>query len=142
MPHFTCQLPNLELLGPVVRISVLQSPPVLAILRETRQSPAKPEDVLALVDTGASASVVKQGIAERLGLQPVGVVQMTTPSCSGIRCYRYAVQLLFPNKVAVKCTVTEAPLKDQPIQLLIGRDILRFGVLVYIGHTNTFTLSF
>jgi hypothetical protein len=30
----------------------------------------------------------------------------------------------------------------QNIQCLIGRDILQHGVLIYIGYSNQFTLSF
>ena len=141
MPNFTSQVPDLQALGPVVRIGIVPSASALTVLKRAGLV-SEAEEVLALIDTGASASVVKEGIAARLGLLPIGVVQMNTPSSSGVRCYRYAVQLLFPNQVVVRCTVAEAPLKEQPIQLLIGRDILRHGVLVYIGQTNSFTLSF
>jgi len=30
----------------------------------------------------------------------------------------------------------------QPIQCLIGRDVLQQGVFIYTGHDNAFTLSF
>jgi hypothetical protein len=50
--------------------------------------------------------------------------------------------MLFPNNVQVAATAIEAPLQGQHIQCLIGRDVLAHGVLVYIGYTNSFTLSF
>ena len=36
----------------------------------------------------------------------------------------------------------EAPLGGQHIECLIGRDVLKHGVLTYIGYINQFTLSF
>ena len=39
-------------------------------------------------------------------------------------------------------TVLEALLQGQNIQCLIGRDVLAQAVLVYIGYTNLFSLSF
>jgi len=52
------------------------------------------------------------------------------------------VRLLFPNRVVVETTAIAAPLQGQHIQCLIGRDVLKHGVFVYIGYTDTFTLSF
>jgi len=97
---------------------------------------------VALIDTGATRTVVKTGIAAALGLKPVGGIYVNTPSTSRHFCYEYAVRLIFPNRVVVDQVVIEAPLKDQPIDCLIGRDILRQGVLVYVGPQNSFTLSF
>ncbi len=97
---------------------------------------------LAMIDTGASATVIQQGIAAKLGLNPVGVTQITTPSHANVRCYRYIVRLVFPNNVTVESTVIEAPLQGQHIRCLIGRNVLAHGVLVYIGYRNLFSLSF
>ena len=56
--------------------------------------------------------------------------------------YEYAVRLVFPNNVVFESTVIEAPLQGQPIQCLVGRDVLSQAVLVYIGYGNLFSLSF
>jgi len=50
--------------------------------------------------------------------------------------------LLLPNYLWAKMIVTEAPLQGQNIQCLLGRDLLAYGLLVYNGPTNTFTLAF
>jgi predicted aspartyl protease len=97
---------------------------------------------LAMVDTGASATVIQQGVAAELGLNPIGVTRITTPSHTDVQCYRYIVRLVFPNNVSVETTVIEAPLQGQHIQCLIGRNVLAHGVLVYIGYRNLFSLSF
>ena len=45
--------------------------------------------------------------------------------------------------MVAEVTAIEAPLQGQPtIRGLIGRDLLKHGVLVYLGSENQFTLSF
>ena len=87
-------------------------------------------------------SIVRQGIPSQLGLKPIGVTYINTPSSTNVACYEYLVRLVFPNNVLVETTVLEAPLQGQHIQCLIGRDVLAHGVLVYIGYGNLFSLSF
>jgi len=95
-----------------------------------------------MIDTGASATVLRQGIPAQLGLKPIGVSYITTPSSTNVPCDEYLVRLVFPNNVLWEGTVIEAPLQGQNIQCLIGRDILSQAVLVYIGYGNLFSLSF
>ena len=95
-----------------------------------------------MIDTGATGSVIQQGLAAQLGLKPIGVTLINTPSSTNVECYEYAVRFVFPNNVVVEGTVIEAPLKGQHIQGLIGRDVLQHAVLVYIGYAGQFTLSF
>ena len=98
--------------------------------------------ILGLIDTGASVSVLREGSAAQLGLNPIGVSYINTPSSTNVPCYRYRVRFIFPNEVLVESTVVEAPLQGQNIQCLIGRDVLAHSVLVYIGGSNIFSLSF
>jgi hypothetical protein len=65
-----------------------------------------------------------------------------TPSSSNVACYECLVRLVFPNNVVGETTAIEAPLQDQHIQRLIGREVLAHGVFVYIGYSNLFSLSF
>ena len=95
-----------------------------------------------MIDTGATASVLRAGLASQLGLNPVGITYINTPSSTNVPCYEYAVRLAFPNNVVVETTVLEAPMQGQHIQCLIGRDVLAHSVLVYIGYGNLFSLSF
>jgi hypothetical protein len=57
-----------------------------------------------------------------------------------VRAIRGPTQCL--NNVVGEGVVIEAPLAGQHIQGLIGRDVLAQSVLVYIGYTNQFTVSF
>ncbi|MFQ5895551.1 MAG: aspartyl protease family protein [Nitrospinota bacterium] len=96
-----------------------------------------------MIDTGATGSVIKHGLAAQLGLNPVSVTYITTAMATvPQRCLVYLVRLVFPNNVIADLSVIEAPLRGQHIQFLIGRDLLARGVLVYIGYGNLFSLSF
>jgi hypothetical protein len=47
-----------------------------------------------------------------------------------------------PKNLWLDITVVEAPLHGQSIELLLGRDVLQYGVFIYVGHDHRFTLSF
>ena len=85
---------------------------------------------------------MRHGLASQLGLNPVGVVYINTPTSTNVPCYEYLVRFVLPSNVVAETTVLEAPLLGQHIQCLIGRDVLAHGVLVYIGYGNLFSLSF
>ena len=144
MASFTTQVADLQAIGPVVQgLRVAVGSPVEEALKRAAQPVPGAVELTALIDTGATATVIQQGVAAQLGLKPVGVVRIHTPSSSDVPCYQYAVRLLFPNNVVAEgVTAIEAPLVGQDIQVLIGRDVLAHGVLVYIGYANLFSLSF
>jgi len=136
MPHVSSQISDLESIGPLLDVVISPGKSALGVLGPTTRK------AVALIDTGAVCTVVKTGIAAALGLKPIGGVYINTPSSTQHFCYEYAARILFPNQVVVDQVVIEAPLKDQPIDCLIGRDILRHGIFVYVGPQNSFTLSF
>lgn len=142
MPSFTSQVPNLQAVGPVVELRIAVGSAVEAALRTTNTPIPPPISAVAMIDTGATGSVIRQGLAGQLGLKTVGVTHINTPSSMNVACYEYLVRLLFPNNVLFETTVIEAPLQGQHIQCLIGRDVLAQAVFVYIGYGNLFSLSF
>lgn len=142
MPSFTTSLDNIQEVGPIAELS-LAVPQILdEELRSKGEQVPEPVQVVTMIDTGASGSVIQEGLAAKLGLKPVGVTLINTPSSTNVECYEYAIRLVFLNNVVVESTVIEAPLQGQHIQGLIGRDVLAHGVLVYIGYAGQFTLSF
>lgn len=142
MPSFTAQLPNLHTTGPLVDMHVWVGIPVEEALKKAGSKIPEPVAVKGMIDTGATGSVIQSAIAQQLGLQPVGVVSISTPSSDNVPCLQYIVRLIFPNNVIVESLAIEAPLRGQHIQCLIGRDVLAHGVFVYTGYINQFTLSF
>jgi len=116
--------------------------PVEDAIKKAGEKVPDPVPAKGMIDTGASSSVIHPSIVQQLGLQPIGIVNISTPSSESILCYQYSVRIVFPNRVIVQATAIEAPLKGQQIQCLVGRDVLALGVLVYTGYINQFTLSF
>lgn len=116
--------------------------PVEEALKKAGEKVPDPVPAKAMIDTGATATVIEANIAKQLGLKPIGIVEITTASSENVPCYQYIIRLLFPNNVIVEATAIEAPLKGQQTQCLIGRDVLALGVFVYTGYINQFTLSF
>jgi predicted aspartyl protease len=104
----------------------------------------KPVRLLALIDTGATRTVFQSGVAASLNLNPVGLSTIATPSSSGVTCPEFFVQLLFPALRAVTTDITaiEVPMQGQPVQMLIGRDVLARAVFVYNGVAGHYSLSF
>lgn len=95
-----------------------------------------------MIDTGATSSVANPKVIQAMKINPIGVTKINTPSSVGVKCYQYKAAILFPNNVFVKTSeLIEAPLQGQHIQCLIGRDILRHGVLIYNGYMRTITFS-
>lgn len=142
MPSFTTALPDLHGAGPVVNMGIAVGGAAEAALRRVGSAVPSPVRVVTMIDTGATNTVIRQGLAQQLNLQPVGVTYINTPSSTNVPCYEYQVRLVFPNNVIGKTIAIEAPLQGQSIQCLIGREVLAHGVLVYIGYSNLFSLSF
>lgn len=99
-----------------------------------------PITVSAMLDTGAASSVVKEGIAQNeLGLFPVGITGINTPSFHNVLCYQYYIRfvLQIPQKSAVfmdyEAVFIEAPMPGLNIQVLLGRDFLSMCNLLYDG---------
>jgi predicted aspartyl protease len=138
MPSFTVQVPDLKVTGPVVEVELA---PSALFLQQFKPSPIPTIKILAMIDTGASGTVIQSGQLAGLGIHPVGSVSINTPSHQNVLCNLYDVQFRLPNRVIFQTKVIEAPMSGQPIQMLIGRDVLRHGILVYLGENNQFSFS-
>ncbi|HPD19109.1 MAG TPA: hypothetical protein PLF61_05555 [Candidatus Goldiibacteriota bacterium] len=142
MPSFTATIPNLQRSGPIVEVLIMPSRKLIEVLQNRNQQISQPVRVLAMIDTGATSSVVNSKIIQDLGLNPIGTVKINTPSSTGLTCYQYQAGIVFPNNIVVETDeLIEVPLQEQNIQCLIGRDVLKFGVLIYNGYTQTITFS-
>jgi predicted aspartyl protease len=77
VPSFTVAVPDLRAIGPIVEIRIAVPQAVEAIFVSSGQPIPSPVSMAAMIDTGASGTVIQAGIAARLGLNPVGVVAIT-----------------------------------------------------------------
>lgn len=147
MPVVTAQVSNLQAIGPVIDVQIGPSAPAIQVMQKAGVEVPLPIKISALIDTGASRSVIRSGLPQSLGLFPVGTQLINTPSSQNFPCDRYLLRLMFFPTAGLMVPVTfdalftEAPLKSQNIQRLLGRDFLARAVFTYIGPTNTFVLS-
>lgn len=142
MPSVTVDSPNLERDGPLLDVHFLISSELEKKYKKDGKDIPIPVRVKSLIDTGASSCVIQEDIPKKLDLQPVGEVKMTTPSCADTSCFKYFMRMVIPSTGLIyEGTFIAAPLKNQPISCLIGRDVLKDSILIYLGKKNQFTLS-
>lgn len=134
MAEFTEVLANLEGLGPRFTCGIVVPPTAF-------DTPPAHIEVVALIDTGATRSVMKVGLAQRLRLRPVGRSTLTTANGQTVPTYEYYVQFRLPQGIIVESVPFEAKLADDQVQLLIGRDVLAKGTFHYSGRDNWFTFT-
>lgn len=144
MPLLTAKVPNLQASGPVIEVLIALSTTLRKILEEQKQPIPQPVKKIMLIDTGASASAIKTGIARDLDLTPHGTITISTASHRDVVCPTYDVDIIFQLQrvIVPNVRVFESNFEEQAIDGLIGRDILSRGILVYTGYDNSFTLGF
>lgn len=144
MPAFTSTVADLLASGPGLQISVGPSRELINVLAPLGVRLASPQLAAAVIDTGAHSTVLNPDIVSRLGIKPVGIASIVTPSTTAaLICNRYHINVYFSEDFVVENVFAiEAPMGGVPYQCLIGRDILRFGTLTYAGTRNQFTLEF
>ena len=109
-----------------------------------------PVSGVALVDTGASRTVVDAAAVRQLGVSPIGVAEFNTPA--GVSQHPvFPARLEFPalgsgiefsSIGGVDLTRQTLPDGGGQFICLIGRDILRQAVLIYNGPGAMWTIAF
>jgi hypothetical protein len=117
-------------------------PKVLADqMKAQGQTPPPPEEISALIDTGASITAINVTTAQRLGLQPTGSIDIG--GANGV-----ASQPLFAAMVRISdpfvewdpMTLAGSTLTGVPFEMLIGRNVLCNMTLSYSGKEGRFSL--
>ena len=102
----------------------------------------KTVSVLALWDTGATATCISTDVVEVLGLIPIGKRTIQTPSGQGI-VNTYNVNILLPNDVYIAdIVVSDSSIGSQGLGALIGMDIIRRGDFSVSNYNGQTTFSF
>lgn len=135
--------------GPIVDVWVTVSKPRLDAITSAGQTPPAPVPCKALVDTGASHTCIDPSVTAALGLTPTGSVQVITPSTGAtpvvVETYDVALHIVFSGSQFHSknpATVSSSALAHQGFSVLLGRDVLADGMLIYDGQHNVFTLAF
>ena len=95
-------------------------------------------EVNALIDTGASVTVINPEVAASQKLRHTGFAFIAAAGSSG-RYTEHAAAIQFPGTDLMgfdPIRVVACPIVRQPVSCLIGRDILRKWLLTYDGHTG------
>lgn len=142
MSTFTAAISDLGHVGPVLDLTVTVPESVEEALLAAGKPVPPPITVSMMIDTGASGSAIEPDVTAHLGLNPIDIVDLATPGNDVVTCEVFPLRLHMPGGAVASATAIGAQFKGQGIQGLIGRDLLRFGVLIYIGPENQFTLSF
>lgn len=79
MPSVSIELQSLLASGPLIDILIAPSKPVIDLMLADNQPVPQPIRLIALINTGASSTVIKSGIAARLQLQPRGGYRHCNP---------------------------------------------------------------
>ncbi len=145
MPSFVGRPADLQVAGPRIDLK-LWVPHYVAIKHARSELPIVPPiEAVGLIDTGAIATIIQEGVSALLGLTPVGTVKIATAMTRKCECKQYHVQLLFPQGHAADVLAIETPWperSDQYAMCFIGRDILKQSILIYNGFSNMFSLIF
>ena len=131
-------------------IILLARPPEARIdlLREQGREP-KMKAVRALIDTGANDTCIERALALELDLDPVGEVEVHgvvsgTGTETGLV---FRVQLFHAGAPAVELAPSSRVIAVKDLsrfdaQILLGRDLLSRGILIYDGPQERFTFAF
>lgn len=122
--------------GPTMRIAI--SNPTMELTEGEVVGLQFPEPLVikALIDTGASVTVVNPEVAVNQKLRYTGPALLAAAGSTGT--YKeYAAAIRFPGKTLKPfdpIRVVACPIMHQPISCLIGRDILERWLLTYDGR--------
>ena len=134
--------------GLIVTVGIALSTARAEALKRAGGTPVAPIWVTALLDTGASCSVIDSSVVRSLNLIQAGTVEGHTPSpAEAPQTFNlYDVCLAFAKPqvkiMSLNLPVAEARLVEQGFLALIGRDVLQHCLLVYNGPLKSFSLSF
>jgi hypothetical protein len=95
------------------------------------------------VDTVASGTCVDETIAQRLGVSPIDVVNISSASHTATEKSVYPVRLaLMGTTLTVNASrAIGVPLQPQGFIALLGRDFLQRFVLIYNGPAGELSLA-
>ena len=132
--------------GPLVHVRLT----IDRTLRRAYESAARalpaPIRGMALIDTGAVQSGIDEAAALELGLNPVGVSEMLTPTGERTKVGVFWGELAFetaefqPLRQQFLGMKLGYPVGESRVVAILGRDFLRDGRLSYDGPSRTFSL--
>ena len=133
---------QLQILGPLVPISIDVHPDQAALMATMGHPPRVPQTGDALIDTGATLSLIDMSIARALALKQVGQTRFRTVH-GAVEAPVFMALLRFPAGIGPQTMTVagaELPRKAGTNIALLGRDLLRRGKLIYDGRAGSVEL--
>jgi predicted aspartyl protease len=134
----SCPPEELKLNGARLRVSIAVSRLEREEYEAVGLSLRAPLTIAALIDTGASITVINPEVAERCGLRRTGQVRVSAVGSAG-DYPEYSASLQFPEAGLHEFQVVRVvgcKLIGQPVACLIGRDVMRHWKFSYDGRSG------
>jgi hypothetical protein len=134
--------------GPVITLLVGVSHPRQGMLQAANLPVPQPVQIRALIDTGASGTLIVAASLQSLALVPSGTTSMITPSTgpNPVPVDQYDVSLILthpPVTIAIPAwPIVECQSLGGNYQALLGRDFLSLCLFVYDGRAQRFSLGY
>ncbi len=126
----------LEIKGPFLPVTITHPRAARETFRKMgRETPSV--QVNALIDTGASTSIISTVVADKLNLVHTGYQRIFSVQDEQEQPVYYGY-ILFPWGNGREIPIASCPIKD--IDCLLGRDILRNWYLTYNGTDGSITI--
>ncbi len=125
--------------GPRIHIQIDYSDYMKKLFTERAIDIIESRKGMALIDTGATKSCIDLELAQDFSFPVIDEVKMSTPSHSNYTSPLYSGIMLDITAMAKKGYVEllGVEIANQGIDVIIGRDILAMGLLVYNGVDGT-----
>jgi hypothetical protein len=139
--------------GLILDVLVWVSTPYRRLLDSSKRTLPPVATVRAMIDTGATISIIDQAVIARLGVPSTGSVTVHSPTTGQTPqpALQYDVGLVIPGSDPAKAVfslssiaVIEADFSAHggEYNALLGLDVLEKGILLFNGPAKTFTLTF
>jgi hypothetical protein len=105
--------------------------------------------VTLIIDSGADSTMLSSQLMRSLGIEPSSQTRVLTSGSRGVPepCDVYDIELEISNPMQVPwripaLEVLARPLENQGTDGMLGRDVLKQGILHYDGPRGLFTLDY
>jgi predicted aspartyl protease len=135
---FTYARGDLRRSGPKIRVTISHPRSALAAAKQKSIDLNEPFTVTALIDTGASRTVITPQLAATCGLRHTGMARISSAGHIAERP-EYAGAIHFPDqelKGFDPVSLVACPLPEQDVACLLGRDVLERWNLTYDGRSG------
>jgi len=99
-------------------------------------------NTFGMINTGTQCTLIHTAAVRMLGMTPVNTTKITTVTLQPHEYPQYRIRLRFPHCASVDVLAVGATWPQQDFLCIIGRDTLKYGLFMYNGSTNTFSLIF